>query len=105
MLSSGVATSREGRRSPRSGRKESSSQKVASLHCGSTMSQGNSRANGISDRESNSQPNWEDDHQNIGHRPLVLSTNRRSRPPTDAAFIFSAVCCFLDRLDSNSENS
>jgi hypothetical protein len=30
------------------------------------MSQGNSRTNGISDRESNSQPNCED-HRDIGH--------------------------------------
>jgi hypothetical protein len=40
--------------------------KVASLHCSLTMSQGNSRTNGISDRESNSQANCED-HRNFGH--------------------------------------
>src|SRR5262245_40048734 len=34
--------------------------KVASPHCSSTMSQGNSRTNRVSDRESNSQPNCED---------------------------------------------
>jgi hypothetical protein len=69
------------------------------------MSQGNSRTNGVADRESNSQPNWEDDHQNIGHRPLVLSTNRRSRPPTEAAYFFCRLLRFMDGLDSNSENS
>ena len=41
-------------------------QKVASLHCGSTMSQGNSRTNGIPSREANSQPDCED-RRDIGH--------------------------------------
>ena len=40
--------------------------KVASLHCGSVMSKGNSRANGISGRESTNQPDCEND-QNVHH--------------------------------------
>jgi hypothetical protein len=40
--------------------------KVASLHCGLTMTQGNSRTNGISDRKSDSQPNCKD-HRDLGH--------------------------------------
>jgi hypothetical protein len=70
------------------------------------MSQGNSRTNGISDRESSSQPKWEDDHQNIGHRPLATL----NEPPQQAAngcgfYFFCRLLRFLDRLDSNSENS
>jgi hypothetical protein len=45
------------------------------------MSQGNSRTNGVADRESGSQPNWEDDYQNIGHRPLAPL----NEPPQHAA--------------------
>ena len=53
----------------RPGRKESSAPrlyKVASLHCGLTMTQGNSRTNGISDRKSDSQPNCEH-HRDFRH--------------------------------------
>jgi putative transposase len=35
----------------------------------------------------------------------LLSTNRRSRPPTEAAYFFCRLLRFLDELDSNSENS
>jgi hypothetical protein len=45
--------------------------KVASPHCGLTMPQGDGRTNGVSDRESNSQPNCEN-QQDIGH---ALATN------------------------------
>ena len=40
--------------------------KIASFHCGLTMSKGNCRANGISERESNNQPDCKDD-QDISH--------------------------------------
>src|SRR5215813_8291464 len=62
-----VATSREGHRSPISVREgEVLLNKIASLHCGLMMSKGNGRTNGISDRESNSQPNCKD-HRDLGH--------------------------------------
>jgi transposase len=69
-LPAAVATSRGGHRKPKDQARKKVQpprlKKVASPHCGLTMSQGNSRTNGISDRESNSQPNCED-HQDIGH--------------------------------------
>jgi hypothetical protein len=40
--------------------------RIASSHCSLMTSKGNSRANGISERESNNQPDCEDD-QGIGH--------------------------------------
>src|SRR5262249_42250157 len=40
--------------------------KIASSHCSLMTSKGNSRANEISERESNNQPDCEDDH-GIGH--------------------------------------
>ena len=49
--------------------------KVASFHCGLMMPKGNSRANGISDRKSDSQPNCEH-HRDFSHN--LSSPNRRS---------------------------
>jgi hypothetical protein len=48
--------------------------RVASLHCGLTVPQGDSRTNGISDRESNSQPNCEN-HQDFGHALATPTAN------------------------------
>ena len=45
--------------------------KIASFHCGLTMSKGNCRANGISERESNNQPDCKDD-QDISHTSTEL---------------------------------
>src|SRR5215831_2807034 len=71
-----VATSREGHRSPRSDREDKVQpthglKKKASSHCSLMTSKGNSRANGISERESNNQPDCEDD-QGIGHTSIEL---------------------------------
>src|SRR5215831_12082606 len=57
-------------------------QKVASLNCGLMMSKGNSRANGISERESTNQPDCEND-QNVHHswsdeRSRLSRTKRNS---------------------------
>ncbi len=53
--------------------------KIASFDCGLTMSQGNSRTNGISDRKSNASPNCEH-HQDIGHNLSSPSCARGSYP-------------------------
>jgi hypothetical protein len=56
---------RRRRHQPRSGREGEVQpprlKKIASFHCGLTMSKGNCRANGISKRESNNQPDCKDD--------------------------------------------
>jgi hypothetical protein len=68
-FSAAVATTREGHRLPIMSGKEvqpSRPKKVASLHCGLTMSKGNSGTNGISERESTNQPDCED-RRDIDH--------------------------------------
>jgi hypothetical protein len=60
------ATSREGRRPGRQSSATPWLKEIASSHCSFMTSKGNSRANGISERESNNQPDCEDDH-GIGH--------------------------------------